>query len=84
MFPGIDPSRIDPVQAVALVKEGSPLLLNAIGRVVGFGASEQQALVQGRIPWWAFLGMGLGLGFVLGARVERRYKGQLPKFVTGE
>jgi len=46
----------------AIAKNGSPLLLNAVGRAFGLGTDEQQALVTGQIPWWLIGVVGVAVG----------------------
>lgn len=80
----IDLESIDYAKALTVAREGSPLLLGAVGRIVGLGEAEQRAITAGKIPWWTIAGLGLAVGFFAGARVERKYRGKLPKAIAGE
>lgn len=64
--------------AVQMAQHGSPVLLNAIGRVFGLGQDEQTALLGGRVPGWLLLAVGLAAGILGGAALERR--DMLPKW----
>jgi hypothetical protein len=78
------PQNIDYAKVISLARDGSPLLLGAVGRVVGLGQAEQRAITSGRVPWWTIAGLGLALGFIAGARVERKFKGRMPSAIAGE
>lgn len=64
-------------------KNGSPALLSLAGRAIGLGADDQQALVGGRVPWWAITVGALAVGFVVGVRVEAKAPQSVPKFLKG-
>ena len=60
-----------------LAVQGSPKLLNAVGRVFGLGQAEQQALSQGKFPVWFWITSGLIVGAGLGIYVERTWPGKV-------
>jgi hypothetical protein len=67
-------------------REGSPVLLQALGRLYGLGPAERAALGQngsGGVPAWAWVAIGLAAGFVAGARVQKRWPDKLPPIVRG-
>lgn len=79
---GLDQDKL--IAMASIAKEGSPFLLKSLGRVVGLGDSEQKAILDGKIPWWAWAGLGLGVGFLAGARIERKYSGKIPAIIAGK
>lgn len=66
-----------------IARDGSPLLLQAIGRVYGFGQGDITSLRGGGVPMWPFVLVAVAAGFVAGARVQKRYGQHLPKILTG-
>jgi hypothetical protein len=58
---------------VEVAQHGSPFLLNAVGRMLGLGQAEQQALARGEFPRWAVLTIGIGLGALVGVYAHRRW-----------
>lgn len=73
-------------QAAELAKNGSPMLLQAVGRIFGLGEAERRALGQdgGGVPWWFWTVCGLGAGFVAGVRVYRRWPREVPVLIKGK
>jgi hypothetical protein len=45
----------------------------SMGRLAGLGEPEQQALVQGQIPWWSIAAVSLVGGVALGVWLQRRW-----------
>jgi len=81
MIPGLG---LQDVERIA--REGSPVLLQALGRLYGIGPAERAALGQngtGGIPGWAWGALGLVAGVVIGARVQKRWPDKLPAIVRG-
>jgi len=69
-----------------IAKDGSPLMLQALGRVYGFGPQERAALGQpgsGGLPGWSWAVIGVAAGFVIGARIQKKWPSALPKIVRG-
>ncbi len=62
-----------------MAKNGSPALLSTVGRIAGLGVDDQQALVQGRIPFWFWIVVGVGTGAALHA-----YWPNIKSFVSKE
>jgi hypothetical protein len=62
---------------------GSPVLVSAAGRLVGLGQTEREALVEGRIPKWLWMGAFLVGGFVIGVRVQKAWPSRMPRWVAG-
>jgi len=76
-----------PVEAIGhigqVARNGSPLLLNSMGRIFGLGDDEQKALARGDFPRWAVLLIGIGAGVAAGVYVQRKWPSQVSK-VVGE
>ena len=81
----IDPTQIDYSQVARVARDGSPLLLQAIGRLYGIGPNERAAFgADGKgVPSWAWAVLALGVGVVAGARVQKRWPGKLPEMISG-
>lgn len=70
-----------------IARDGSPLLLQAVGRVFGLGPQERAALGHngmGGLPTWTWVTLVLAAGVVIGVRVDRRWPGKIPEWVGGE
>jgi hypothetical protein len=67
-----------------IAQNGSPMLMNAAGRLLGLGDDERAALARGKVPWWVWTIGGLALGFYAGVQVYKRYPEKIPSFVKGE
>jgi hypothetical protein len=75
----------DDMQRIA--RDGSPLLLQALGRVFGLGPNERAALGQpgtGGLPVWTWVLVAATVGFVVGARVQKKWPTALPAVVRGK
>lgn len=81
----IDPTRIDYGKVAQVAQEGSPLLLQALGRLYGLGPSERAAFGQNGtgVPTWAWATIALVAGFVVGARVQKRWPRSVPELISG-
>ena len=67
-----------------LSQAGSPVALHAFGRLFGVGEAERAALFQGGgIPRWAWLGVGLVGGTMLGVYAQRRWPRHAAKLIGG-
>lgn len=82
----IDPTRIDYGRVAMAAKEGSPLLLRALGRLYGLGPSERAAFGQNGsgVPTWAVTALALGVGLVVGTRIQKHYPQYVPNIVSGD
>ena len=71
------------VQFVA--QHGAPLLLQALGRLYGLGPMERAALGGDSlgVPAWTRGLLGVAVGFVGGARVQKRWPQYVPTAVAG-
>jgi hypothetical protein len=76
--------NLSPQDMQQLATQGSPMLLQAVGRAFGLGDAERNALTNGKIPAWFWIATGLGLGFVAGVRIHKRWSRQIPKFIGGK
>jgi len=65
-------------------QNGSPLLLSAVGRVLGLGQDEQRALADGKIPGWLWLTVGLVGGTLVGIQIYKRWPERVPDVLVGE
>lgn len=81
----IDPTRIDYAKVAQVAQEGSPMLLQAIGRLYGLGPAERAAFGQngGGVPTWAWVTIAAGVGFVIGSRVQKAWPRNVPKLISG-
>jgi hypothetical protein len=81
----IDPTRIDYTRVARVARDGSPLVLQALGRLCGLGPSERAALgSEGNgVPPWAVGALALGLGIVVGARIQKAWPDKMPAIITG-
>lgn len=71
-------------QAAKIAENGSPMLVQAAGRLLGLGADERDALSKGAVPWWLWTLGGLALGFYVGVKVHQRYPEKIPEFIRGK
>jgi hypothetical protein len=81
----LDPSQIPYEDVARVARDGSPLLLQAIGRLYGIGPNERAAfgVDGGGIPKWTWAVLALGAGVVVGARIQKRWPGKLPEMISG-
>lgn len=70
-------------QMIDVAQNGSPALLNVVGRAFGLGEAETRALSTGKIPAWFWLATGLAGGVWAGIQVHRRWPEKIPAWVTG-
>lgn len=70
-------------QIVGASKNGSPLLLEAVGRLCGLGAAERNALARTGVPGVVWGVGGVAAGVVLGAFLYRKYPQYMSKLVGG-
>lgn len=82
----LNPANIDYAQVAQVAQNGSPLLLQALGRLYGVGPAERQALgADGKgVPVWVWATMAFAVGAVAGIRVYRAYPRQVPKLISGD
>jgi hypothetical protein len=82
----IDPTRIDYGTVAKVARDGSPLLLQALGRLYGIGPSERSAFGAngGGVPTWAWAVVALGAGVVIGTRLQKHYPRYVPNLISGE
>ena len=76
--------NIDYATVFKVANEGSPFILNAVGRVFGLGQEESSALFKDGLPTWTWVMIGLGAGFVVGVRVYKAYPKQIPRIIKGK
>ncbi len=65
------------IQVLELAEQGSPQILYAAGRVFGLGAAERDALAKRTFPAWAVGVLGVSVGILAGAAIQRRWPGKL-------
>lgn len=65
-----------------VAKEGSPLLLQAVGRLCGLGADDRNALARHGVPAAVWGIVGIGAGLWLGVYLQRKHAG-LIEWVPG-
>jgi hypothetical protein len=71
-------------QVARMAQDGSPALLQAVGRAFGLGADERAALAKGTIPGWFWLLLGIGTGVLVGVRVYKAWPERVPVWLAGE
>jgi len=81
----IDPTSIDYAQVAKVAKDGSPMLLHAIGRLYGIGPSERAAFgADGMgVPGWAWGTLVFVAGVTVGIRAYRKWPNTVPKIISG-
>lgn len=82
----IDPTRIDYGTVARVAKDGSPLLLQALGRLYGLGPTERAAFGQNGtgVPGWAWAVVALGAGIIIGTRLQKSYPEYVPNLISGD
>ena len=63
---------------VRAAQHGSPMLLSALGRMIGLGEEERRALGAGTVPWWFWVTAGAALGLFAGIQVMSRWPDKVP------
>ena len=76
--------NIDYATVFKVANEGSPFILNAVGRVFGLGQEESSSLFKDGLPTWTWVVIGLGAGFFLGVRAEKNYPKKIPSLIRGK
>jgi len=81
----INPGSIDLGQVSRIAQDGSPLLLQAIGRLYGVGPAERRALgADGTgVPSWTWAALAFAAGTLVGIRLYRAYPKHIPKMISG-
>lgn len=83
----IDPTQINYGQLAAVAKDGSPLLLQALGRLYGLGPGERRAAFGSDgsgVPGWAWAALALGVGIVVGVRIQKNFPRHVPSLIQGD
>lgn len=82
----IDPTKIDYGQVAQVAQHGSPVIMQAVGRVFGLGPEERMALAGDGfgVPTWAWVVLGAGAGFIVGVRVYKKWPRSMPKLIAGD
>lgn len=82
----IDPTRIDYGRVASVARDGSPLLLQALGRLYGIGPTERRALGSNGtgVPTWAWVTLALGAGVIAGTRIQKAFPQYVPNLIAGE
>jgi hypothetical protein len=76
--------NIDYATMFKVANEGSPFILNAVGRVFGLGQEESSYLLKDGIPTWTWVVIALGAGFFAGVRVHKHYPNKIPRIIRGK
>lgn len=81
----IDPTNINYGAVAQVARDGSPLLLQALGRLYGLGPSERAAFGQngGGVPTWTWGLLALTVGVFVGARIQKAYPRRMPRIISG-
>ena len=76
------PSEVASV--VKMASQGSPAVLQAIGRLYGLGEPERDQLLGDGVPTWAIVALSVGAGFFIGVRVYKRWPDRVPALIQGK
>lgn len=66
----LDPNNVAAIQQLAT--RGTPVVLEAVGRLAGLGQAEQGALLEGKVPFWLLLAIGVTAGWAIGVQSQKR------------
>ncbi len=74
---------IDYSAMVNIAKNGSPVMLQALGRLYGLGPNERRAMSGDSfgMPGWLVPSLMLAAGVVIGVQVYKRWPQYVPSFV---
>lgn len=75
---------MDYLSVAKMATSGSPVLLQAVGRIYGLGEEERDALLEFGIPAWTWLAIGVCVGAVAGIRAYKQWPDSVPGIVQGE
>lgn len=71
-----------PVEQITdMAQNGSPVLLQAVGRVFGLGQAERTALVQNGLPRWSLYLVTAALGVAAGIYIHRNWPRQVDRMM---
>lgn len=76
--------QVSVADMIQVAKEGSPLLINAVSRLAGLGAAEQNALANKGVPGWAWAALAGTVGVIVGIRWYRARPEQVPAWIVGK
>lgn len=62
-----------------VMKNGSPSVLSLAGRAFGLGEAEQTALINGKVPFWIWVTLGITGGVVIGIQIHKRWPSKIPE-----
>jgi len=80
----IDAGHIEYAErAVNAASSGSPAIVEAIGRLYGLAQAERDALSKGSLPGWLWAAVGIGVGVIVGARIQKAWPHKVPKLISG-
>jgi hypothetical protein len=77
-------SSVDYATLLKVANEGSPFVLNAVGRMFGLGQEETKYLLKDGIPTWTWVVIALGAGFFAGVRTEKNWPDKIPSIIRGK
>lgn len=81
----IDPQHIRfAEQAASAAHSGSPVVVEAVGRIFGLSGADRDQLVSTGVPPWAFFALGITAGIVAGVRLQRKWPEAMPSLISGE
>ena len=81
-----NPAHIPYGQVAKIAQDGSPLLLQALGRLYGLGPRERRAFGKDGdgVPGWAWAAIALAAGLVIGAKGQKHYPQYVPNMIVGD
>lgn len=75
------------VSVERVMDQGPSLVVTALGRVLGLGPAERNALGQNgagsAFPAWGWMAIALGVGIVVGTRVQKKWPHRVPRMISG-
>lgn len=77
------PANVSVQDMLTVAKEGSPFLVNAVGRLAGLGDDERKALAEEGVPKWAVATLAVAVGIVVGAKLYKSFPDKFPRWAVG-
>jgi hypothetical protein len=75
------------VDVERVLDRGPSLVVTALGRLLGLGPAERRALGENgagsAFPAWGWMALAVGVGFIAGSRVQKKWPRRVPKMISG-
>lgn len=76
-------SQVSYTDMIHLAREGSPMLINAVGRLAGLGDGERKTLSATGVPGWALAIVAGVAGVYAGIKWHQRSPDRIPGWIKG-